>query len=250
VFTLVAHADSVDPAAAWLNIVGVPDQHVTVAGNDILVPKLNYIMALAAAVDQTVASQARLRSPSLLGDGFEEWLSDLASGLVFATGPQIKMLDENPIELSPLEALQAQVFSNPGAAAVHYVLTWLCDGSIQPAKGRIRTVRCTAAATLVTEQWVNAALVFPSSLKAGRYAVVGMSAKSANLVAARVVIPGSPWRPGVVAGNNEFDVGNNKFRGGRLGIWGEFEHSSPPTVDFLGVTDAAEEVFLDLMYMG
>lgn len=249
-FTTIAWAESQDLAAAWGNVAGVPDQHVTVSGDDILVPKLNNLMALAAVVDQTVASQVRLRSPSLLSDGFEQWLSKFAAVLTFGADAEVEDYKENPIELSPLEALQALVLNNPGAAAVNTVLAWLCDGPPTPAKGRIRTVRCTAAVTMVTCTWQNGALTFPSSLKAGRYAVVGMAAKSTNGVAARLCIPGSAWRPGVPMTNDEVEKGPDIFRYGRLGIWGEFEHSSPPTVDFLGVTDAAEEVFLDLMYMG
>ena len=250
VHTMVGWYQSVDPAAAWVTLNAISDQHVTVNGTDILVPKLNFLAGAGCCIDQTVASQCRLRSPSLLADGFEQWLDELASGLKFAINPEYNRFFDDPIELSPLEALQAQVLTDPAAAVGHYVIANLCDGPATPAKGRIRTIRATAAASLVAGTWVNSALTFPSSLKAGRYAVVGMAAMSANLVAARLVVPGSAWRPGVPARQTMPSRDLDVFRYGDLGVWGEFEHSSPPTVDCLGVTDTSEQVWLDLMYMG
>jgi len=249
-FTLAAFAESIDPAAAWANIAGVADPHLTVSGDDILVPELDQIVYLAAAIDQTVASQVRFRSPSLLEDGFEQYLVQLASGLTFGSPPQVEDYSKNPIQLRRVEALQMQVLSNPGAASVHYGLVGLADGALVKAEGRIRTVRCTAAITLSAVAWVNGALTFPTSLRAGRYAVVGMSARSANLVAARLVFPGLAWRPGVPALNDEAEYDYPLFRMGNCGVMGEFDHSSPPTVDLLGVTDTSEEIFLDLVYMG
>lgn len=249
-FTLVGYYESLDPAGAWANVAGIADPHVTVSGDDILVPELNQVLALAALIDQTVASRARFRSPSLLEDGFEHYLAELASGLTFGSPPQLADLHENPIALTPVEALQFQVYSNPAAAVGHYGLAWLGDGTPTPATGRIRTVRATAAASLSAGSWVNSALTFPVSLKAGRYAVVGMSARGTNLVAARLLFPGQAWRPGCPALNDEAEYDHPIFRHGQLGVWGEFAHSSPPTVDCLGVTDTSQEIFLDLVYLG
>lgn len=249
-FTLISFNESIDPAAAWANITATPDPHVTVSGDDILVPELNQIVAMAAAVDQTVASQVRLTAPSMLAQGFQEYLAQLGSGLVFGIEPELNDRSKNPIVLDRLEALQCQVLTNPGAAAQHYIGVWLADGALEPVRGEIRTVRATAAVSAVVTGWTNGALTFPVSLKSGRYQVVGMSCRSANAVLARLVFPGSGWRPGAPVLQDEVQRDNLLFRNGNAGVWGEFDAASPPTIDVLGVTATAEEVFLDLIYLG
>jgi len=249
-FTLGAYYESIDPAGAWTELAAVPDTHLTVSGDNILVPELNQLLAYAMLVDQTVAAQGRLRSPSLVSDGFEEYIQPLESGLTFAALQAVINRSRTPIALTPVEALQCHVNSNPAAAIGHYGLVWLGDGPVTPVTGRIRTIRATGAATLAAGTWVNTALTFPVSLKAGKYQVVGLRVLGANLVAARLFFPGTAWRPGAPAVNDEPDYGNDLFRNGNMGVWGEFAHSSPPTMDCLGVTDTAQEVFLDVIFLG
>ena len=249
-FTMVGWYKSVDPAGAFDSLNAIPDQHVTVSGTDILVPSLNQFLAAWCCVDQTVAAQLRFRSPSLLMDGFEEYIGVLPVGLKLANPPGIENNMGNPIALVPVEALQAWVLSNPAAPIGHYAVVLLSDGPVAPVKGRIRTVRATAAIALAAGTWVNGALSFPTSLKAGNYQIVGMRAQSANLVAARLVIPGYAWRPGCPGSIAQTMVDYPAFRDGNMGVWGQFYHASPPTLDALGVTDTSEEVFLDLIYLG
>ena len=87
-------------------------------------------------------------------------------------------------------------------------------------------------------------------LPAGQYQVVGMRVQGTNLVAARLVFQGFPWRPGAPAVNVLGDEDNKYFRMGRMGIWGEFDQTSPPTMDCLGVTDTTQVVYLDLIKVG
>ena len=250
-FTLVSYNESVDPAAAWVNLTATPDPHVTVSGDDILVPELDQLLATAACVDQTVASQVRVTTPSLLAGGFQEYLSQLASGLVFGIQPEVNSKSSTPIQLDRLEAMQVQVLTNPSSAAQHYVGVWLGDGALSPiTTGEIRTVRCTASVSIVVTGWTNGALTFPVSLKAGQYQVVGMRCQSANSVFARLVFPGQAWRPGAPCVNDEVDRDYPLFRGGNAGVWGTFDSASPPTIDILGTTDSSEEIFLDLQYLG
>ncbi|MCJ7768693.1 hypothetical protein MUP79_09925 [Candidatus Bathyarchaeota archaeon] len=249
-FTLLGWYESVDPAAAWVDLNAVPDPHATVAGDDIFVPELNKLIMAAVLVDLTAAAQARISSPSLLEDGFQEYLDQVASGLTFGTPPEMHDRSVNPLELMSGEAMKFQVNDNPGAAIGHYGLVWLADGAVAPAGGRIRTIRATGAATLAAGTWVNTALTFPTSLRAGKYAIVGMRVEGANLVAARLVIPGSGHRPGVPAANAQTDNDYKLFRNGNAGIFGEFVHAAPPTLDCLGITDTAQLVYLDVIYMG
>jgi hypothetical protein len=85
-------------------------------------------------------------------------------------------------------------------------------------------------------------------LPAGSYDIIGMRAVSTGAIAARLVIPGFEWRPGVIAYDAVGDVELPRFRYGNAGVFGRFTHDSPPTVDFLSVSaDTSETVFLDVV---
>tara|TARA_Y100000310_G_scaffold337943_1_gene426295 strand:- start:2154 stop:2915 length:762 start_codon:yes stop_codon:yes gene_type:complete len=250
-FTVVAYAESLDPAAAFVNFAGVPDDHVTVTGDDIFVPSLNQLIAVGIVSDLTVASQARLRAPSLIERGHEEYIQPINTGLVFDDPPTVVDRSQNPLQLVEDEALQLQILSNPSSAAVHYGMVLLSDGVQQPVTGQqIQTIRATAAITQSAVVWVNGALTFPVSLRAGRYAVVGARVIAANAAIFRLRFQGGPWRPGGPCVVDEVTQDNELFRGGKLGVWGEFDHRSPPTLDVIGVTNTAQEVLLDLIYLG
>ena len=124
---------------------------------------------------------------------------------------------------------------------------WLCDGPVKPVTGKVFTVRCTAAASLTTATWVNSALTFQQTLPAGHYQVVGFRAWSANGCAARIFFVGGAWRPGAPMGNTEANDNWEDFRYGNTGVWGEFDNTTPPSVDVMGITDTAQVVLLDLI---
>lgn len=248
---LVAYADSLDPAGAFVTFPGVPDPAVSVSGNDIFIPQMTPMLSwVGALVDQTVASQVRLTTPSLLKEGFEEYIQPLASGLTFGADPEIHDKSHSPIGLVVDEPLQAQINSNPGAGVQHHIIVGLTDGPVTPVTGRIRTIRCTAAAALAIETWANSALTFPVSLAAGTYQLVGARCLSVNGVAFRFQFQGSAHRPGGICANDEPDLDYPLFRFGRKGVWGTFTNRTPPTIEVLGVTDTSQEVLLDLIYLG
>jgi len=250
-FTVVCHSESEDGAAAMVNLAGTPDDHVTVTGDDIFVPDLNQVIFAAAIVDGTVDAQARLTSPSLIRRGHEFWIAPVNLGLIPSAVPRVSDLRLNPLLLDVDEALQAQVLDNPGSAVQRLVFTAFADGSPQPITGQeIRTVRCTAAVAQAVNVWTNGALTFPVSLQAGRYAVVGARCMAPNASGFRLRFQGSSWRPGGLTCPLDTDFDWSAMRYGGLGVWGEFDHRAPPTIDVIGVTNTAQEVFLDLIYLG
>jgi len=250
-FTTIAWAESQDAAAAWVKVLGVPDTSVSVSGDDIYCPSLTEIVAYGAICEQTIASQARFTSPSMLEFGFEEYVSSLGSGLTFAAFPQVTDKRFSPITLTEQEAIQSEVYNNPSGAAFSYHFMTLSDTAITPVTGAaIRTVRCTAAASLSAGTWASSSLTFPVSLRAGNYQCVGARCNSANGVVFRLLFQGSPWRPGGIVVNDEADQGTDWQRQGGLGVWGEFDSRTTPQIEVVGVTDSAQEVFLDLIYLG
>ena len=77
-----------------------------------------------------------------------------------------------------------------------------------------------------------------------------MRASSAGLIAARLVFSQYPWRPGCIASDTLGEQSAPIFRFGALGIWGEFSHNTPPTVDFFSLSaDTSQTVDLDLVLL-
>lgn len=252
-FHLAGWQESVDSAGAFDALAALADTQLTIAGDAIRVPEVNQVIAVAAGVEVAAESFARLVSPSLRVRGLfqiEPFSSAAAAAVEPGSPPAVLDLRRSPLPLVVNENLTFEVNSNPAAAQIQWGLVWLAAGPIEPIGGQIFTVRATNGSTLVASTWTNGALTFVEDLPRGRYAVVGMRARSAGLVAARLAFVGGRWRPGCLGCDAQADLDHRMFRYGELGAWGEFEDLEPPTVDFLSVSaDTAQDVYLDLIQL-
>lgn len=232
--------------AALTALTPIPDGTVQIQNNDVFVPAgLNQVVAAAAMINSATATlRAQIQAPSLRSVlNFD--IGPIANGLVFGSLPQMSRLWNTPLQLVTNEPMD--VFAQNGAAVMNRAFIWLADGPIKPTQGKIFTVRCTGAASLVTASWVNTALTFGQQLPAGKYQCVGFRAWSANGCVARLFFKASGWRPGVPMGNSEANDTWNDFRYGNPGVLGEFDNTVPPSVDVMGITDTAQVFFLDLI---
>jgi len=250
----VAFYESIDAAAAWANIAAIADQSVFTQGDDLTVPDLNLVVALAAGVGSGSLVLARLSSPSLRDISLP--LIHPINGNADADAepeivPAVIDLRANPLVLRPNEQLNAEVNSDTTAAAAQWVIVWLSDKVPTPVTGEVITVRGTNTDTLVADAWTNGALTLDEDLPVGIYALVGMRAISAGLVAARAVPRGGGWRVGCLGCDAPDDLTHEIFRMGRLGEWMRFNHDRLPSIDFLSISaDTDQEVFLDLIKVG
>lgn len=244
-FTLIGYSESQDTSGVLANLAALTDQHVTVNGDDILVPPLNKVIGYhAIGVNFT---QGQLSSPSLR----RRTLIDIEPGDV-GTEPTSALLwhdrFDSPIQLITNEALNFLAAEDAAGASRVTGLVWLGDGENLPIGGDFFTVRATNGSTLTANAWTIGALTFTQTLPAGRYQVVGMRAQSAGLIAARLVFVGGFWRPGCIGTDADGDLDNPRFRYGNGGLWGEFMHNTPPQVEFLSSSaDTSQVVHLDLI---
>lgn len=244
---LAAWYESIDPANALVAINAVRDDTLLTNDTDVRVPRdLTNIIAAAALGNDASLARAQLQSPSLRSLANID-LEPLIAALVFGSPPEGIWHPANPIVVVPDEALNLAFQSDPAAAAVHQGFVVMSDGPAQPVNGDMFTVRATSAIALVAGSWVSGELAFGTTLPAGRYQVVGMRARGTNLVAARLIFRGASFRPGVFAVNAVGDEDHMVQRFGRLGVFGEFESTTPPAVEAFGVTDAAQTYLLDLI---
>lgn len=250
-FTVVAWYESIDPAAALVNIAAVPDPHVFVSGDDIRVPDpLGNIIGQAALIDDASAAQARIDSPSLRQISNLDIEPIISGAAVFGSPPEILFHPSSPNPVAVAESLNMLMNSDPAAAEAHYGIVWLSDGPQIPVQGSIHTVRATSGNVGAAGTWVNSALVLSQTLPVGRYQIVGMRARSTTGVAMRLVFVGGLWRPGVPMVNAIADRDLSIFRYGRAGVFGEFDTNQPPTVDILGAAGAAPVILLDIIRVG
>lgn len=244
-WTVVGYTESQD-SAVLVNVAALADQHVRVNGDDVIIPRTMNQLVAAYAVGPNI-TRVQLQSPSLRRVLNEE-VAPLDVGALPSVPSRMMGLWDNPIILDEDEALNVLAAESAAGASRATALVFLADGPIAPVNGDIRTVRVTNATTLVANAWTNGALTFDQTLPAGRYAIVGARFRSTNLQAFRIVAVGYAWRPGAVGFVNPIDVGDAVFRMGRLGVWCEFDHNVPPTVDFLANgADSAQTGELDLI---
>lgn len=250
VFHIGAFFESIDPAGVLTTIAAVREEMIFTNGDDFRVPvQLPNIIGAAALLNDASGTRAQVQSPSLRVLANLD-VEPLVLAAVFGSPPEQSVWADAPIPVVPDEALQFAVESNPAAAAAHYGFIILSDGPQVPVSGRMFSVRATATVQQVAGAWVNGNLAFGTVLPAGRYQIVGMRARSADAVAARLVFPEQVPRPGVFAVNAIADLDPWSTRFGRIGVFGEFPHTTPPTVDVLGGVAAAQTFIFDLIRVG
>lgn len=247
-FTLVGYDESQDTSNALVNVAALADQSITTQGDDILVPSFARNLAGVAAIGATI-TQARITSPSLRKQSQVDVAPINVAAEPSAPTPWLSMWDR-PRALVVGEGLRAQVAENAAGAERETVLVWLASDDAPPVpEGPVETIRVDFTTTLGANVWTIGTGTVAQQQNAGRYAIVGMRAESAGLKAARLVIPGSEYRPGCIGYDANGDVEDARFRRGGLGrVWGEYEHTFLPQVEFLSVSaDTSETVWLDVV---
>ncbi|MDZ7380066.1 MAG: hypothetical protein ONB06_12065 [candidate division KSB1 bacterium] len=248
-FTTVGWVESQNTGGVLTNFTALSDPHVRVEGDNVIVPSgMNFLAGVYAG--GASITQARIHSPSL-SRVVDIDIGPLNVGAEPLSPTPFLDMFENPVELDATEALSALAAGSESTNEYKEIIAWLSSGRIEPYRGPYRTVRATGSTTLNAYEWTNVSLTLAQSLPAGRYQVVGFWGYSAGGVAARLVFPGYPWRPGAIIHDSIADIQPLRFRFGNAGVWGEFTHDSPPSVDFLSVSaDTSEVVYLDIVKVG
>lgn len=221
--------------------------HVSSTGTKITVPAAATSLIGAYALGASVA-RAQLRSVSLR----TKWGNYEVSPVVIAATPSATISDfplnpSAPLALEPGEDLEAYV-DNGNTIARDTLVALLSSDRIAPHSRAFFTARFTGTTTLTAFSWTNVALTSDDAIPSGRYDVLGMRVNSAGAIAARLVIPGQWERPGVIAATAA-DAGSaqGRFRAGRMGVLGTFDHKSVPSIDVLSSSaDTTETILLDL----
>jgi hypothetical protein len=166
-----------------------------------------------------------------------------------ANEPPINDFAHLGLILRGAEEISVQTSNDLGTGSQHHYAV-LCVGPTlsPPSRGPDFWVRATGNTTLTPYQWTNVPLTLESQLPAGNYRIVRFIARSAGGIAARVITPGSIWRPGVICINAEGNSPHRHFVDGRYGDYGTFSTVALPSVEFLStLADTAQEVYFGLV---
>lgn len=231
-FTVCAFAELGTAAAAYVNIAGVVDQHMTVNGDQIIISKWNKLLGVAA-FPGAACTGVQLQAPSLREiNPFR--VAPFGVGIAPGLVPEVNFFPMNSIQLTENEAIECEHYD--GAASNHAVLVMLADSEINPLRGDIRQVRFQVTVTPVDLVWTNANIALVDYLPYGDYAIVGARFIMAGGAFFRFVAKEQGNRPGgccvVLPSNQDAPY----MRNGELGEWLTFNTNNLPTIDVLTTT--------------
>lgn len=248
-FHLAAFRGSVTNGTTNTAIAGVADQALARASSGAFLAPPNCSIRLAAAGGVN-ASRSRINTASLR----EVALPYIAPlNLTAAVPSPPNLADFGPVGIQPraTDELSVEATHTDAGAQIQYALAWMQFRFIPPKVGKEYRTRFTAAITGVVGSWASGAITLDQYLPAGEYQVTGMDVFGTNLLGARLVFLGAPYRPGVLARNAVGSVPHQAFTDGRLGVFGEFNSVFLPQLEvYVEAANSAQEGYLDLVKLG
>jgi len=246
---------SVVPTDTLQELTALKDDVLTrTSDNRYLVPgeinNVHYAAALSTALSDAYlfapSFEVKRTRPRIIPSEVSQLKFDLGNPKVCEFKP--------PLALVPTEELS---FYGKASANVRVVgLALLGSTALEaPPSGEVRVVRCTSNTTLTPFEWTTCKLTPDISLEAGTYALVGFKAISDNAIAARVIVRGQLYRPGVpaLAGREPAVWAHGKRYDElcKLMNFGTFGHLDIPEIQFLSsAADDTEVVYLYLVKTG
>jgi len=245
-FTIVAYSASQAEGGVYKTLTPVADQHVRIEGNSIYIGELNKLIGVYVAGGST-AEAAYIDTPSLrrlaLFDITPIQLATTPTG-----GESVYLFPYNPVSLMTNEGMKVYLKANPASEERHTAVVFLADAALVPVGGEIFTVQASASISATAGQWTYGEITFRQNLPVGRYQVVGAVCYGANLVAFRFVPVGATNRPGGIAITSLGSKPHRYQRGGKLGVWFEFDSTTPPGLEVLAAdTCTSQTLFIDLI---
>ena len=245
-------ADQTYTANQQVSIPALEDSALFTSGPDLRIPAgLGAVQAIGAIQEVAAANttQFRIESPYLLrrAPHYVNPINDV--GLWGSLGGITRIMPG--LALTPQESVRAYGINAAPQVAAKWmaVLMWLADTAPQAVtSGDLMTVRATAGTISAVGGWHATTLTWAREIPYGDYRVIGMRASGGGLIAARLVLPGETFRPGV-QGIAADQLGSPMWR---MGAWGElarFNSNQPPSVELLVAATSTPVIELDLVVM-
>lgn len=245
---LGAYFGSIAASQTNLSVNAVQDGILTILNNHFIVPQAANI--LWALVTGTSVSRGRLNTPKFRYIGLPSLVPTNILATI-ASPPNVYDGRDYPMQLDPVDEIAFEVSTDASGTANVFAAMLFSFGNLAVTPGPTYRLRATAAITGATGTWANGALTFDNTLPSGHYQIVGMDVVGANLLFARLIIPGAAFRPGVFARNAVSSWKHPINEPGSVGVIGDFDSINVPNLEILcSGANSAQEVFLDVQLKG
>lgn len=234
---------------AEVDLTPVTDPVIPVTAANHFLPQRDTPLVYMGAASANL-QRARFSTPTL-AVVTTPFIRPINQALTFGMPQRIWDLSESPITLKGLEEITVFVTQTGGATQQVVVVGGLMWQNVPMPVGNIWTLRGTSTSTAVINAWTAVAMTWFNALPTGQFAIVGMQASSASMIAARLIIENQVPRPGVLGLQGLTNDTSMIFRGSspsNLGQWGQFHNYNMPLVEVLcTAADNSFEVYLDVM---
>lgn len=235
-------------SAAETEIAVVQDNVIPISNNRLLPPEDYGVIAVWSG--GTTMDFSRINTPSLRNVNAPP-LFPVTRGTVPGSDPNVDDKRGNPLKINALEEIMVTVLQSSGGAEMETVVLFLSQGFEPAPRGNIYSIRGTGTTTVAAGAWSPCAMTWETNLPNGLFAVVGMQAQAATVIAARLNIVGQTPRPGCLGNASAGLRTHLMFAEGQLGVWGRFRQTAMPIPEFLcAAADAAETVYMQFIQVG
>lgn len=230
-------------------VPAVTDQVLTkTTSNNLILPRPGkLVMAYSAGVSIT---ESVINTPSLRYVGLP-FLAFLNAALVVPSPPALVYWGDNGPPIPVVDEVSVQHNVAGAAPENEFAALWFQFGKMPVPGGPTYRLQFTSTITAVAGSWVSGAMTPVSTLPQGTYAVIGMDCVGANLALARLIFPGSFFRPGVLCRNAKNLIPSYLFTNETMGVYGTFKSVNLPNLEIMSIgANAAQTTYLDVIRTG
>lgn len=253
---------------AWHSSIGAStDVELNVVEDSVITKSADTRYVVPAGlnvIDYAVCLGANLKNARIFTASAERNRTRLAiiphirGNAISGTGGQVVSTLLRGYGLDATEDISLRVSDNIATGTEDvYAFVQLSDGKVSEIpNGALRIVRATSNTTLTANKWSLVNITPDTQLEAGSYVLIGFIPWSVGLLAARVVVTGQVYRPGLVvpSANTEEEALNHVsefYHYLEPYNYGVFDHRSLPQFEFYSKSaDSSEVVYLLLKRIG
>jgi hypothetical protein len=244
----VAWSNTVVSNTAEVDLTPVTDAVVPVTAANHFLPQRDTPIIYLGACSANL-QRARISTPTL-ALVTTPFIRPINQALTFGMPQRVWDLSEQPLVIKGLEEITMLVTQNGGATQQVVAVAGLMWQSVPAPPGNIWVLRGTSTSAATINVWTQVAMAWQNALPTGQYAVCGMQASSATMIAARLILENQVPRPGVLGLQGLTNDTPFLFRASSpsdLGVWGQFHNYNMPLVEVLcTAADASFEVYMDV----
>ena len=243
-FHTLAWYESIATATAT-DVQPVQDGIITIQNNHFF-PQDDMDLLYAAPIGVNV-TRSRFITPAFR-QITTPYIRPLTAAAQAADQDKVADYTRNRLRFKGLEEIELEAYQDSGGAADFWGVAAVTRSSTPAPAGDIWTMRGTNTNTVTAQAWTTVATTWQDTLPAGSYSAIGLQYIGATAIAARLIMEGEFWRPGVVAYGDVDEQQDPIFRMGNLGEFGRFSSNRMPTLEVIcNAADTSGEVYMDFV---